>query len=429
MRFRTKLLLTALVALVAASFAPGAFAAVKLRALHAIPDVGPVTVYVNGQQAFPALGTLQETPYLEVPAGSYRVQVAPQGQPASAAVLSADITLRDGKRYTAFASGQLAKGTATLGLQEDRLRAAFATSQIRVWHLSPDAPAVDVYVNGTKAVPNLAFRSATGYLSLPAGKYDVRINVVNTNTVVLSQEITLARGEAYTAVALGSATQPAAGARFTVDALRDATSGGLVRALHAIPNAGAVTMYLNGQAVVPSLGRLAATPYLALDPGRYTVAVALKGRPASAAVLRGVFTIADKTRTTIVARGLVGTKSAALAAQKDIEVAPAGKSALRIWHLSPNAPRVDAYLDGKKVLGTVPFKTASQYFTLTPGKHTVKLTVAGKPQAVVFSSTLTFAKDSAVTAAAVGVIKAGGRPLGASFRVKAFGDYVPVRLD
>ena len=50
MRVRSKLLLTALVALVAASFAPGAFAAVQFRALHAIPDVGPVTVYVNGQQ-------------------------------------------------------------------------------------------------------------------------------------------------------------------------------------------------------------------------------------------------------------------------------------------------------------------------------------------------------------------------------------------
>jgi hypothetical protein len=117
MRFRSKLVLTALVALVAASFAPSAVAAVKLRALHAIPDVGPVTVYVNGQQAVPSLGTLQETPYLEVPAGNYKVQVAPQGRPASAAVLSADVTLRDGKRYTAFASGQLARGTAALGLQ------------------------------------------------------------------------------------------------------------------------------------------------------------------------------------------------------------------------------------------------------------------------------------------------------------------------
>jgi hypothetical protein len=429
MHHRTRLLLAALVALATLSLAPGAFAAVKLRALHAIPDVGPVTVYVNGQAAVPSLGTLQSSPYLEVPAGNYRVQVAPQGQPASAAVLTADVTLRDGQRYTAFASGQLARGTAALGLREDQLRAAFASSQIRVWHLSPDAPAVDVFVNGNKAVSNLAFRSATSYLTLPPGTYDVRINVANSSTVVLSQQVTLARGEAYTAVALGSAATPPAGAGFTVDALRDATSGALVRALHAIPNAPAVTVYVNGKAVAASLGTLAATPYLTLDPGRYTVAIALRGRPASAAVLRGVFTIADKTRTTIVARGLVGTTSAALAAQPDIAVAPAGKSALRLWHLSPNAPRVDGYLNGKKVLSKVPFKAASQYFTLNPGKHTVKLTVAGRPQAVVFNRTLTFQRDSAVTAAALGVIKTQGRPVGVPFRVKAFSDYAQLRVD
>ena len=141
MHFRSKLLLTALVALVAASFAPGAFAAVKLRALHAIPDVGPVTVYVNGQPAVPSLGTLQETPYLEVPAGNYKVQVAPQGQPASAAVLSADVTLRDGKRYTAFASGQLAKGTrGTRAPGGPAARGVRLVARIRVWHLSPMHP-------------------------------------------------------------------------------------------------------------------------------------------------------------------------------------------------------------------------------------------------------------------------------------------------
>jgi hypothetical protein len=423
MRFQTKLVLTAVVALVAATFAPGAFAAAKLRALHAIPDVGAVTVYVNGQPAIASLGTLQSTDYLEVPAGTYKVQVAPQGQPASAAVLSADVKLEDGKRYTAVASGQLAKKTAALGLQDDALRAPFASSQIRVWHLSPDAPAVDVYVNGMKAVSNLAFRTATGYLTLAPGSYDVRIAVANSNTTVLSQQVTLARGETYTAVALGSAAQPSAGASFTVKALRDATSGALVRALHAIPNAPAVTVYVNGKAVVQSLGRLQETPYLTLDPGRYTFAVALKGKPASQAVLRGVFTIADKTRTTIVARGLVGDKSATLAAQKDIEVAPAGKSALRVWHLSPNAPRVDVYVDNAKVLRNVPFTGASQYFTLAPGKHAVKVTVAGKPSVAVFSATLVLKKDKAVTAAAMGAVKGPGKSLGAKFQVKLLQDY------
>ena len=211
MHLRSKLLLTALVALVAASFAPGAFAAVKLRALHAIPDVGPVTVYVNGQPAVPSLGTLQETPYLEVPAGNYKVQVAPQGQPASAAVLSADVTLRDGKRYTAFGSGQRQRAPRHSGSRRTgcarssaRRRSASGTSSRR----HPPSTSTST---AARRSSNVAFHSASGYLTLPAGKYDVRINVANSNTVVLSQEITLARGEAYTAVALGSAAQPAAG--------------------------------------------------------------------------------------------------------------------------------------------------------------------------------------------------------------------------
>ena len=66
-----------------------------------------------------------------------------------------------------------------------------------------------------------------------------------------------------------------------------------------------------------------------------------------------------------------------------------------MWHLSPNAPRVDVYVDGKKALSKVPFKAASQYFTLSPGKHTVKVTVAGKPKLVVFNATLPLAKDTA----------------------------------
>ena len=84
---------------------------------------------------------------------------------------------------------------------------------------------------------------------------------------------------------------------------------------------------------------------------------------------------------------------------------------------------VDVYVDGKKVLGHVPFKAASQYFTLSPGKHTVKVTVAGKPKLVVFNATLPLAKDTAVTAAAMGVIKVAGKPLGAKFQVGLLTDY------
>ena len=41
---------------------------------------------------------------------------------------------------------------------------------VRVVHASPDAPAVDVYVDGNKALSNVPFFTASNYLPLPAGE-------------------------------------------------------------------------------------------------------------------------------------------------------------------------------------------------------------------------------------------------------------------
>lgn len=75
------------------------------------------------------------------------------------------------------------------------------------------------------------------------------------------------------------------------------------------------------------------------------------------------------------------------------------------------------------MLSKVPFKVASQYFTLNPGTYQVKVTVAGKPKLAVFNSKLALKKDTAVTAAAMGVIKANGKPKGVPFRISLLTDY------
>ena len=48
-------------------------------------------------------------------------------------------------------------------------------AMVRVLHASPDAPAVDVYVNGEVAVEGAEFKALTDYLTLPAGDYNVEI--------------------------------------------------------------------------------------------------------------------------------------------------------------------------------------------------------------------------------------------------------------
>lgn len=51
---------------------------------------------------------------------------------------------------------------------------------------------------------------------------------------------------------------------------------------------------------------------------------------------------------------------------------------VRIVHASPKAGPVDIFVDGKKLLSNVSFNTVTDYKTLTPGKHAIKVAPAGK---------------------------------------------------
>jgi hypothetical protein len=77
-------------------------------------------------------------------------------------------------------------------------------AMVRVAHLSPDAPAVDVLVNGQQAITNLAFKEVTPYIPLPAAK--VRVQVVpagQSSPVVIDAELDLKEGVYYTVAATG----------------------------------------------------------------------------------------------------------------------------------------------------------------------------------------------------------------------------------
>jgi hypothetical protein len=56
---------------------------------------------------------------------------------------------------------------------------------VRVAHLSPDAPPVDVLVNGARVVSGAAFGDATGYLALPAGSARVQVVPAGASTPVV----------------------------------------------------------------------------------------------------------------------------------------------------------------------------------------------------------------------------------------------------
>lgn len=126
------------------------------------------------------------------------------------------------------------------------------TAGLRVAHASPDAPAVDVYVDGTKAVSELAFRSVTQYLEVPTGSREVAVTVAGTETTVFGPATLDLAAEDYTAIARGEVSSD--DTEFTVDVFEDSNGANLgdearVRAIHASPDAPAVDVTVNDDAL------------------------------------------------------------------------------------------------------------------------------------------------------------------------------------
>ncbi|TYL40251.1 hypothetical protein CV102_01325 [Natronococcus pandeyae] len=115
-------------------------------------------------------------------------------------------------------------------------------ARVRAAHLSPDAPNVDVAVDGDAVLEDVPFRAVSDYLELPVGTANVAISATeDPDTVVFDEDLELAEG-AFTIAALGELAgenQPFAPAVLEDD-LSDPGEDARVRLVHASPDAPAV---------------------------------------------------------------------------------------------------------------------------------------------------------------------------------------------
>ncbi len=197
-------LLGALLALVVA---PAAFAqsgTAKVRVVHASPDAPAVDVIVNGNRALTNVPFFAASAYLDLPAGSYDIQVVPAGATSPVVIDAKGVRIEAGKAYTIAATGKLADIKPTI-LMDDLTAPAAGKAHVRVIHFSPDAPAVDIKVaGGPTLISNLAFPNASNYLPVDAGSYDLQVTPAGGNAVVLDLRGTrLEAGKIYDVFAVG----------------------------------------------------------------------------------------------------------------------------------------------------------------------------------------------------------------------------------
>ena len=181
------------------------------------------------------------------------------------------------------------------------------SARVRVVHASPDAPAVDVWVDGSVAFANAPFKGITDYASLSPATYNVQVTPTGeTQPVVIEADLDLAANTDYTVVAVGlladieplvlidNNSAPAAGKAH-------------VRFVHASPDAPAVDIAVadGGPVLFSDIPFKGVGDYLPVDAGTYDLEVRIADTQTIALSVPGV-ALNDGTVYTIFAMGLAG---------------------------------------------------------------------------------------------------------------------------
>jgi hypothetical protein len=186
-----------------------------------------------------------------------------------------------------------------------------ATGEVRVAHLSPDAPNVDVAVDGAVVLSNVPYQAVSDYLDVPSGPHTVTVTPAGaTSPVVINAQINVVANAAATVAATGLLGEgdlqplPLADDRMT-------TGQAKVRFVHTSPDAPPVDIALAGGRVVPGFRNIAfreSSNYVALDAGTYDLEVRVSGTQTVALNLKGV-DLAPGTNYSVFAIGLLADGS------------------------------------------------------------------------------------------------------------------------
>ena len=406
----------------------------KVRFVHAASDAPAVDIKVgsaSGTAVFTNAAFKKITPYITVDEGSYSFVVTPTGKTTQVVAFEA-VKLEKGKIYTVVAHGTLsAKDKFPFGVRvfidngdgkafvdlKAKTPPPAAKSKVRVLHMSYDAPAVDVAVDGAVAIKSLAYKASSGYATLNAGSRKVAVTPAGKKTpVVISATLNLAKNTDYTVFAAGILGK--IGPVVSVDSRSPSTTRAKIRFAHLSPDAPAVDIRVGsatGTRVFTNASFKKVSPYTSVGAGSYSFVVTPAGKT-SAVVSFEPVSLQRGQVYTVVAHGTLNAKDKfpfgvrvfidngngnTFVDLKAKTPPPAAKSKVRVLHMSYDAPAVDVAVDGAVAIKSLAYKASSGYATLDAGNRKVTVTPAGKSTPTVISATLGLAKDKDYTVFAV----------------------------
>jgi hypothetical protein len=399
----------------------------KVRVIHSSYDAPAVDIRVDGQVAISNLAFGESSGYADVPTGTRNIQVTPTGV-STPVVIEANLPIEANKEYSVIAVGDLASITPIV--VEDNRSSNSSKAKIRFLHASPDAPAVDIKLNGgtgPAVFSNQAFKDITPYTEVDAGSYTFVVTPSgSSDEVFVFNPITVENGKVYTVIAQGTLSNTdniTFTARVFVDNNDGKASVDLVAAIanvlvvHASPDAPGVDLLVDGIVVnSQALDFPDNTGYLPINAGTRNVKVNPSGSAAS--VIDANLTLEANKNYSVFAVDIV-TNITPLVLEDDLTAPASGKSHVRFIHLSPDAPAVDITLtDGTVVFGNKTFKEFTDFTPLDAGSYNLQVRAAGTATVVLNLPTITLQDGKIYTVFAKGFLSGGTQPLGAEIILK-----------
>lgn len=298
-----------------------------VQVIHAASNAPTVDVYltapganISGVAPTTTLSFKDSLSATDIPAGDYQIRVTPTGE-STVVFDSGTVSLPAGVLLNVAAVANTTTGDSPISLlaiTDDgaaEILDVNTPADFRVFHVSADAPNVDVVVNDDFANPvvtDLAFPDFTDYLSVPAATYNAKVVPTGANSpVVIDADLALEAGASYSVLAVNDLAniEPLV----LADTRRAISTEAQLRIVHGSPAAGAVDIYLVAPGtdindVEPTLSNVpfkAETGYLSVAGGDYDVVVTATGSK-TAAIGPAAVTLSNGGIYTIIARDNVG---------------------------------------------------------------------------------------------------------------------------
>jgi hypothetical protein len=420
---------------------PG-FDRAAVRFVHAVPDAPGLDLVVRerGRTVAENVTFRDDGRYVTLPAGTYTFEV--RRASTDAVLTTRTVSLAGGTASSVVALGFLDPGAAgvdaplatAVTTDAARERPATASQQngttLRVLHVSPLLPSVDLSADGDSVATNVSFADVSNYRRVGPGSTPVSVRLNATGEEVFAERPTLEPNLSYTVLAVATPGENGT-VEFVPSLLRDGfrvppPGQTAVRFVHAVSDAPALDLTTaDGRVLADNVTFRDDGPYVLLPAGNYTLEVRRETPENDGEVLASrTVALGDGVVTTAVGLGFLDGEAAgaefplAIGLTRDATRETAGGTpsdggadgatdggpdvaAVRVVHVSPVLPSLDVS-GGLASARNVSFGDVTDYQGVEPGPTpvSVRLNATGEE---VFADELTFEANLTYTVLAVAV--------------------------